>query len=44
MGCGDVAYIHVVQDMAQWRALVITVINLRVPQNIGRLFDHFINK
>jgi hypothetical protein len=32
MGCGDVAYTHVVQDMAQWRALVTTVINLRVPK------------
>jgi hypothetical protein len=30
IGCEDVEWIHVAQDMDRWRALVNTVMNLRV--------------
>jgi hypothetical protein len=30
-GFGDVDWIHMAQDMDRWRALVNTVMNLRVP-------------
>jgi hypothetical protein len=31
IGWGDVDSIHLAQDRDQWRAIVITVMNLRVP-------------
>jgi hypothetical protein len=31
IGCGDVDWIHLVQDRDQWRAHVNTVMNLWVP-------------
>jgi ribosome biogenesis protein Nip4 len=31
IGFGDVDWIHLVQDRDRWRALVNTVMNLRVP-------------
>jgi hypothetical protein len=31
IGFGDVDWIHWAQDRARWRALVNTVINIRVP-------------
>jgi hypothetical protein len=31
IGFGDVDRIHLAQDMDRWRALVNTVMNLRVP-------------
>jgi hypothetical protein len=31
IGFGDVDWIHSVQDRDRWRALVNTVMNLRVP-------------
>jgi hypothetical protein len=33
--CGGMDRIDMTQDRALWRALVNTVMNLRVPQNIG---------
>jgi hypothetical protein len=35
MGCEGVDWIHVVQDRDQWRAVVNTVMNLRVPYKAG---------
>jgi hypothetical protein len=31
MGFGDMDWIHLAQDRDRWRALVYTVMNLRVP-------------
>jgi hypothetical protein len=31
MGCDGVDWIHLAQDWDQWRAIVKTVMNLRVP-------------
>jgi hypothetical protein len=31
IGCGVIDWINLAQDRDQWRALVITVMNLRVP-------------
>jgi hypothetical protein len=39
IGWGDVDWIHLAQDRDQWRALVNSVMNLRVPQNIGKLLS-----
>jgi hypothetical protein len=35
LGFGDVDWINLAQDRDRWRALVNTVMNLRVPQNSG---------
>jgi hypothetical protein len=35
IGFGDVDWIHLSQDRDRWRALVNTVMSLRVPQNAG---------
>jgi hypothetical protein len=35
IGFGDVNRIHWAQDRDRWRALVNTVMNLRVPENAG---------
>jgi hypothetical protein len=35
IGFGDVDWIDLAQDRDRWRALVNTVMNLRVPQNAG---------
>jgi hypothetical protein len=37
LGWGDVARIGLAQDRDWWRALVNSVLNLRVPQNAGKL-------
>jgi hypothetical protein len=36
-GWGDVDWIGVAQDRNRWRALVNSVLNLRVPYNAGKL-------
>jgi hypothetical protein len=35
IGFGDVDWIHLAEDRDRWRALVNTVMNLRVPLNAG---------
>jgi hypothetical protein len=37
IGCEGVDWMHVAQDRDQWRALVNTVVNLRVLQKAGNL-------
>jgi hypothetical protein len=37
MGWGDVDWIGLAQDRNRWRALVNSVLNLRVPRNAGKL-------
>jgi hypothetical protein len=39
IGSGDMKLIDLAQDMDQWRALVNTVMNLRVPQNAGKFLS-----
>jgi hypothetical protein len=36
---GRMDWIHLAQDRDQWRALVKTVMNLRVPQNVKKLLS-----
>jgi hypothetical protein len=37
-GWDGMDWIDLAQDMYQWRALVNTVMNLRVPQHAGKFF------
>jgi hypothetical protein len=37
VGWGDVDWIRLAQDRDRWRALVNSVLNLRVPYNAGKL-------
>jgi hypothetical protein len=39
MGWGGMDLIHVAQDGDQWRAVVNTVMNLRVQQNIEKFLS-----
>jgi hypothetical protein len=39
IGLCDTDWIHLAQDGDQCRALVKTVMNLRVPQNVGKLLS-----
>jgi hypothetical protein len=37
VGWGDVDWIRLAQDRNRWRALVNSLLNLRVPWNAGKL-------
>jgi hypothetical protein len=37
VGWGDVDWIGLAQDRNRWRALVNSVLNIRVPRNAGKL-------
>jgi hypothetical protein len=37
VGWGDVDWIRLAKDRNRWRALVNSVLNLRVPWNVGKL-------
>jgi hypothetical protein len=39
IGWGGMDWIDLAQDMDQWRALVNTVMNLRVSQNVGKFMS-----
>jgi hypothetical protein len=39
VGWGDVDWIGLAQDRDRWRALVNSVLNLRVPRNAGKLLS-----
>jgi hypothetical protein len=39
IGCGGMDWIDLTQDRDQWRALVYTVMNLRVLQNVGKFLS-----
>jgi hypothetical protein len=37
VGCGDVDWIGLAKDRNRWRAVVSSLLNLRVPCNAGKL-------
>jgi hypothetical protein len=39
IGWGDMDWTDLVQDRDRWKALVNTLINIRVPQNFGKFFS-----
>jgi hypothetical protein len=39
MGWGGMDWIDLAQDRDQWKVLVNTIMNLRVPQNVGKLLS-----
>jgi hypothetical protein len=39
IGCGDMDWIYLAQDGDEWRTLVNTVMNLRIPWNAGKFLS-----
>jgi hypothetical protein len=39
IGWNGVDWVNLAQDRDQWRALLNTVMNLRVPQNVGKFLS-----
>jgi hypothetical protein len=39
IGWGDMDWIHLAHNRDQWRALVNTVMNLQVPQNVEKFLS-----
>jgi hypothetical protein len=39
MGCGGMDWIDLAQDRDKWRALMITIMNFRVPQNVRKFLS-----
>jgi hypothetical protein len=39
IGCGGMDWVHLSHDREQWRSLVNTVINFRIPQNFGKFLS-----
>jgi hypothetical protein len=40
IGCGGMVLIYVAQDRDQWRAVVNTVMRLKVSKNAGKVFNN----
>jgi hypothetical protein len=41
IGCGGMDWIDLAQDREHWQAVVKTVMNLQVPQNVGKYLSSF---
>jgi hypothetical protein len=39
IGWGGMEWIDLAQDIDQWRVLINTIINLRIPCNVGRILS-----
>jgi hypothetical protein len=39
IGCCDLEWVDLVQDRDQWRTVVNTVMNLQVPQSVGKFLS-----
>jgi hypothetical protein len=40
IGWGGLDWIDLAQDRDQWKALVNTVMNLRIPKNVGKFLSN----
>jgi hypothetical protein len=41
IGCGGMDWLYLAQNRDKWRELVNTVMNLRVPYDVGKFFNSF---